>query len=84
MGEAAIALAVLGFAVGLVFRLKVLLPILAMLLIASIVFSLERGFSFLENALIIMVAQSIVQGSYFLGLLVRAFFFPNHHARPIL
>jgi hypothetical protein len=84
MGEAAIALAVLGFAVGLVFRLKVLLPILALLLIGSIGFSLGRSFSFLETALTIMVAQSIVQGSYFLGLLVRAFFFPNRRARPIL
>ncbi len=84
MGEAAVALAVLGFAVGLVFRLKVLLPILALLLIGSIGFSLERGFSFLETALTIMVAQSIVQGCYFLGLLVRAFFFPNRRARPIL
>jgi hypothetical protein len=84
MGEAAIALAVLGFAVGLVFRLKVLLPILALLLIGSIGFSLERGFSFLETALTIMVVQSIVQGSYFLGLLVRAFFSPNRRTRPIL
>jgi hypothetical protein len=84
MGEAAVALAVLGFAVGLVFRLKVLLPILAVLLIGSLIFSLERGFSFLEAAATIMVAQSIVQGSYFLGLLVRAFFFPNHRMRPVI
>jgi hypothetical protein len=84
MGEAAVALAVLGFAVGLVFRLKVLLPILAVLLIGSLVFSVEHGFSFLQTAATIMVAQSIVQGSYFLGLLVRAFFFPNHRMRPVI
>ena len=47
MGYAAISLAILGFAVGAVFRLRVLILILALLLFASIVFSLASGFNFL-------------------------------------
>jgi hypothetical protein len=84
MGDAAIALAILGFAVGIVFRLKVLLSILALLLIVSIVFSLARGFTFVDTALTIMAVQGIVQGSYFLGLVVRAVFTATQRTRPIL
>jgi hypothetical protein len=72
MGDAVIALAILGFAVGVVFRLKILLSILGLLLVATVVFSLARGFTFLDTALTIMAVQSIVQASYFLGLLARA------------
>jgi hypothetical protein len=72
MGNAAIALAILGFAVGVAFRLKILLSILGLLLVASITFSLSRGFTFLDTALTIMAVQSIVQSGYFLGLVVRA------------
>jgi hypothetical protein len=72
MGNAAIALAILGFAIGTVFRLRILLSVLALLLVASVAFAISRGSSFLNTALIIMAAQSIVQGSYFLGLVARA------------
>jgi hypothetical protein len=84
MVYAAIALVIVGVAVGLVFRLKVLLPILASLLFVSIVFSVARGFSFLDSALTVMVAQAILQGSYFLGLVIRGFFTEPHRMRPIL
>jgi hypothetical protein len=84
MGDAAIALALLGFAVGALFRLRILLSILALLLVASIVFSVARGFGFLDTALIIMAAQSIVQSSYFLGLVVRAVLTAAQRTRPIL
>lgn len=67
----ALALAVLGFGVGLTFRLKVLLLTLLLLLLASIVFSLGRGFSFLDTALTIMAAQTVVQGSFFAGMVAR-------------
>jgi hypothetical protein len=80
----AFSLAILGFAVGAVFRLKVLLSILAPLLLVSVVFSLARGFGFLDTALTIMAVQTIVQGSYFLGLLARAFFAADRRIRPIL
>ncbi len=78
MVYAAIALALVGAAVGLVFRLKILLPVLGLLLIVSVVFSLDRGFSFLDTALTIMVVQTILQGSYFLGLVIRAVFTAAH------
>lgn len=72
MGHAAITLAIFGFAVGTVFRLKILLAVLALLLVASVAFAISRGSSLPETALIIMAAQSIAQGSYFLGLVARA------------
>ena len=84
MVYAAIALALVGAAVGLVFRLKILLPVLGLLLVVSVVFSLERGFSFLDTALTIMVVQTILQGSYFLGLVIRAVFASAYRMRPIL
>jgi hypothetical protein len=71
MEYSAIGLAVLGAAVGLVFRLKVLLPIIGLLLSASIIFSISRGLSFLDAALMVIVAQAILQSGYFVGLLVR-------------
>jgi hypothetical protein len=81
MGNAAVALAILGFAIGVLFRLRILLSVLALLLVVSIVFSLARDFSFLDTALTIMVVQTIVQGSYFLGLVIRPLL---NAARPIL
>ena len=67
----AVGLAVLGAAVGIVFRWKVLLPIIVLLLSASIIFSISRGLSFLDAALMVFVAQAILQSGYFVGLLVR-------------
>jgi hypothetical protein len=84
MGFAAIALALLGFAIGLLFRLKVLLPLIAFLLVVSVIFSVARDFTFLKTALTIMAAQAILQASYFLGLLTRAYFTAAHRPRPIL
>jgi hypothetical protein len=73
MGIAAVALALLGFTVGMLFRLSILLSVLALLLMVSMVCSLAEGFSFLNAALTIMAVQTVVQGTYFLGLVVRAF-----------
>jgi hypothetical protein len=84
MGDAAIALAILGFAVGVVFRLKILLSILGLLLVASIVFSLTRGYTFVDTALTITAVQCIVQASYFLGLVVRAVVFRTQRTPPLL
>jgi hypothetical protein len=72
MTYAAVALALSGFVVGVAFRLRALLWFLALLLLASVVFSFTYGFSFLNAALAVMAVQAIVQGSYFVGLLVRA------------
>jgi hypothetical protein len=84
MVYAAIALAIVGAAVGLAFRLKILLPVLALLLVVSILFSLERGFGFLDTALTIMAVQIILQASYFLGLVIRAVLTAAHRMRPVL
>jgi hypothetical protein len=84
MGYAGIALATLGFAIGLIFRLKVLLVIVALLLMVSVALSVAQHFSFLETAFLVMAAQTIVQASYFLGLIVRAFFIDAQRTRSIL
>jgi hypothetical protein len=84
MVYAAIALAIVGAAVGLAFRLKILLPVLALLLVVSILFSLDRGFGFLDTALTIMAVQTILQASYFLGLVIRAVLTAAHRMRPVL
>ena len=84
MESAAVALAILGFAVGMLFRLKILLPILMLLLVASIIFSVANGLTFPDAALAIMVAQAIVQGCYFLGLVVRFLLTAANRTRPIL
>jgi hypothetical protein len=74
MGYLTIALATLGFSVGVVFRLRVLLPVLAVLLVGSIGFSLARNFTVLNTALTIITTQGTVQSSYFLGMLARVAF----------
>jgi hypothetical protein len=84
MGSAAIALALLGFAIGLLFRLKVLLLFIAFLLVVSVIFSVAQDFTLLKAAMTIMAAQAILQSSYFLGLLTRAGFTAAHRPRSIL
>ncbi len=83
MGYAAVALALLGVAVGAVFRLQILLLIVGLVLLVSIAFSFANGFSFLHASLTIMGAQTILQSGYFLGTVVRAIF-PPRDARHIL
>jgi hypothetical protein len=73
MGYAAIALAIIGLVTGMMFRVRVLLTIVALLLLVSVAFAVSAGFSFLNTALTVMVAQTIFQTSYFLGLVVAAF-----------
>jgi hypothetical protein len=60
------------------------LPILLLLLLVSIIFSVGRGFDFGDTLLTVFVAQSIVQGSYFLGLVARAVFSATDRMRQIL
>ena len=81
---AAIALALVGFVVGVGFRFKVLLPILLLLLLVSIIFSVGHGFVFGDTVLTVFVAQTIIQGSYFLGLVARAMFSATNRMRQIL
>jgi hypothetical protein len=84
MGYAAIGLAFLGFAVGMLFRLKMLLLITALVLLVSVFLSFVSCFTFPDAVLIIMVAQTTLQTSYFLGLVVRVIFITTHRMRPAL
>jgi len=84
MAYAAIALAIMGFVVGVMFRFRILLPILLGLLLVSIAFSLSRDLGFLGLVWTVMVAQAIVQASYFLGLLVRSLVAASDHMRRVL
>jgi len=84
MGYAAIVLAVMGFGLGVTFRFKVLLPILMLLLIVSIVFTIAQGFNFLSAVLAIIEVQSIVQVGYFFGIVLRTIVAGMRRMRPIL
>lgn len=84
MEYAAIALAVMGFGLGVTFRFKVLLPILVLLLIVSIVYTATQGFNFLRVALAIIEVQSIVQVGYFFGIVLRAVVAGVRRMRPVL
>ena len=71
MGYAALALAITGFALGVRVRMKVLLPILLLLLFASIILSIARGLSVVDAVLMVFLVQATVQWGYFLGLVAR-------------
>lgn len=84
MGYAAIALAVVGFGLGVTFRFKVLLPVLVLLLVISIVYTVMQGFSFPRAALAVVEVQSIVQVGYFFGVVLRAVVAGMRRMRPVL
>ncbi|CCE11079.1 hypothetical protein BRAS3843_620033 [Bradyrhizobium sp. STM 3843] len=71
MGEAAVLVAVTGFAVGTMFPITALLPFLFVVLMASILFSVHRDLSLFHTALVIILAQAIIQYGYCLGVVVR-------------
>jgi hypothetical protein len=75
MGHAAIALAILGLALGLAFRLTVLLLVLSLLVIVSAIVAIGQGWGFFNTLLTIIVVQTIVQASYFVGILGRSIAF---------
>lgn len=68
----AVGLALLGTAIGLVFRWKVLLPLIILVPFAAVIFSVAREASFEDAAIIVLGAEAILQGGYFLGLLIRS------------
>ncbi len=67
----AIGLAVIGAAVGVAFRWKVLLPVIVLLPFAAIVFSVSRGLNHEDTAIVVVAAEAVLQGGYFSGLLIR-------------
>ncbi len=74
MEYAAIAIALLGCAVGATFRLRFLLGVIGLVLAISVIFSLSHNYGLWDKVLIIMVPQAILQGGYFLGLVGRGIF----------
>jgi hypothetical protein len=69
---AVVAIALLGFAAGLVFRLNVLIVILVFLLFLSAGYAIAQHFGILTSILTIIGVQVVAQGSYFLGLVARS------------
>jgi hypothetical protein len=67
----AMGVAAIGVGAGLAFRWKVLLPVIVLLPLAATMFSVSRGFIYKETAIVIFIAEGILQGGYFVGLLVR-------------
>ena len=72
VASGAIVIALLGFGVGLVFRLNVLIAVLVLLLFLSIGYSIAHHVGFLKAVLTIVGVQVIAQVSYFLGLFARS------------
>lgn len=83
MGEAAIALAILGLGCGLTVRLKVLLVVVLLLLLMSASYATIGGFGLLHTALVIATTQVIVQTGYFLGVVVRSIIPGIRRLRPL-
>jgi hypothetical protein len=77
IGYTAVGLSVVGFVVGLTLRLRTLLLFVGLVLIASIVYSIDAGLGFFSTFLNIMTAEAILQGGYFAGLVVRHFLSGN-------
>jgi hypothetical protein len=67
----AVGLTVIGVSAGLVFRWKVLIPVIALVPFAAGAVSISRGFGYHETAVVVIAAEAILQGSYFAGLLIR-------------
>jgi hypothetical protein len=67
----AIGLAVIGAAAGIAFRWKVLLPVIVLLPLLAIIVSVSRGLTPRDIAIVVIVAEAVLQGGYFLGLLIR-------------
>jgi hypothetical protein len=72
MGYAALVVAIIGFVVGMRFRVTALLPIAVLLLLVSILVPVLQSFSVIHTALVALLAQTIVQSCYLLGAVTRA------------
>jgi hypothetical protein len=74
MGIAAIAVAILGVILGLTFRLRFVLGVILTALMMTTIFVSTQSYGILNGLLIIVVAQFLLQGGYFAGLVARGFF----------
>lgn len=82
MGYATVVLALFGLGLGATVRLKVLLPVLAVLLVVSIVFSIIQGFDVLHATAATIEAQVCTQMGYFLGIVARSIFYSMRRGTP--
>jgi len=74
MMYAAVAVAILGFILGLKFRLRLVLGIIVLLFACSLVYCFSYDAPLFDKILIVLGPQGILQSSYFLGLLSRNVF----------
>ena len=74
IGYAVIGIGLVGFVVGLMLHLKTFLISVGLVLIASVVYSVDAGLGFISTFLNIMMSEVILQGSYFAGLAARSLF----------
>lgn len=81
--ELATFLALTGFLIGVVFRLKVLLPVLMIVFVGSMVSAIVQGASFWKATELVLLAQFIVQGAYFVGAVARWLFVNDSGIRSI-
>jgi hypothetical protein len=71
MGYEAAALITLGSVIGLLFGLRILFFAVGVLLFCSVGVSLIQHLNLLESVTTILVAQAILQGSFFLASLLK-------------
>jgi hypothetical protein len=67
----AAGLALLGAAIGMAFRWRALLPAIVLVPFLVTIFSVSRGARFDMTATAILIAEAVLQGGYFVGLLLR-------------
>ncbi len=72
MEFSAVALALLGFAIGLTFGLRVLIPTVMVIAVLTIRWAIGCGCAVGGTVFALLVAETIFQVSYFLGLVTRA------------
>ncbi len=84
MEYTAALLAALGCMVGAVFRLKVLLAILAFALVGSVFFAIFNRYSFIDTVITLISIQFALQIGYFLGILIRSLVARNRGIRSVL
>ena len=67
----AFAIGAVGFFTGLFFRIKALMPLVALTLVISVMFSIMSHSTFVEAAAVALCSQIILQGCYIAGVLLR-------------
>lgn len=77
IGYTAVGLGAVGFIVGLTLRFRALAFLVGLVLIASIVYSIDAGFGFLRSLVNVIAAETLLQGGYFVGVAARTCYSRN-------